>query len=87
LTVTDININRGVTTGCNEAFIIDGAKRNELIAADSKSADIIVPILRGRDIQRYGYEFAERYLIALFPSRNYNIDDYPAIRDYFISAE
>ena len=54
-----INIYRGVLTGCNEAFIIDGAKRAELIAADPKSDEIIRPILRGRDIKRYGYDFAD----------------------------
>ena len=50
----DIKINRGILTGCNEAFIIDEAKKNELIAQDPKSAEIIRPILRGRDIKRYG---------------------------------
>jgi hypothetical protein len=80
----DISINYGIKTGCNEAFIIDKIKRDELIARDKKSADIIRPILRGRDIKRYGYEFAEQYIIATFPSRKYNIDDYPAVRDYLI---
>jgi len=50
----DINIYRGILTGYNEAFIIDGKKKDELIAADPKSAEIIRPILRGRDIKRYG---------------------------------
>ena len=50
----DINIYRGVLTGFNEAFIIDGKKKDELIAKDPKSAEIIKPILRGRDIKRYG---------------------------------
>jgi hypothetical protein len=80
----DINIYRGILTGCNEAFIIDKTKRDELIKKDSKSAEIIRPILRGRDIKRYGYEFADQYIIATFPSKKYNIDDYPAIRDYFL---
>jgi hypothetical protein len=43
--------------------------------------------LRGRDIKRYGYTFADQYLIALFPSRNYDINEYPAVRDYLLSAE
>ncbi|MDR1742965.1 MAG: Eco57I restriction-modification methylase domain-containing protein, partial [Dysgonamonadaceae bacterium] len=43
----DINIYRGILTGYNDAFIIDGAKKAELIAADPKSAEIIRPILRG----------------------------------------
>ncbi|MDR2731565.1 MAG: type II restriction endonuclease [Treponema sp.] len=80
----DINIYRGILTGCNEAFIIDKQKRDELIKKDKKSAEIIRPILRGRDIKRYGYEFAEQYIIATFPSRKYNIDDYPAVRDYLL---
>ena len=51
----EVSINYGIKTGFNDAFIIDGAKRAELIAADQKSAEIIRPILRGRDIKRYGY--------------------------------
>ena len=78
----DISINYGIKTGCNDAFIINKDKRNELIAKDKKSAEIIRPILRGRDIKRYGYEFAEQYIVATFPSRNINIDEYPAVRDY-----
>jgi hypothetical protein len=80
----DVNIYRGILTGYNEAFIIDKTKRDELIKKDSKSAEIIRPILRGRDIKRYGYEFADQYVIATFPSKKYNIDDYPAVRDYLL---
>ncbi|MFR0678786.1 MAG: hypothetical protein ACLSIO_13970, partial [Dysgonomonas mossii] len=54
----DIDIYRGVLTGYNEAFIIDSETKEKLIKEDSKSAEIIRPILRGRDIKRYGYEFA-----------------------------
>ena len=80
----DIKIFRGILTGCNEAFIIDKQKRDELITKDKKSAEIICPILRGRDIKRYGYEFADQYIIATFPSRKYDINDYPAVRDHLI---
>ena len=72
-------------TGYNEAFIIDRKKKDELISADPKSAEIIRPILRGRDIKRYGFDFAEQYIIATFPSKNYNIDDYPAVKEYLLS--
>ena len=61
----DIAINYGIKTGCNEAFIIDGAKRAELIAADPKSDEIIRPILRGKDIKRYGYDFDDKWLINI----------------------
>jgi len=60
----DINIYRGILTGYNEAFIIDGNKKDELIAEDPKSAEIIRPILRGRDIKRYGYDFNDKYIIC-----------------------
>ena len=61
----DISINYGIKTGFNDAFIIDGEKRAELIAQDPKSEEIIRPILRGRDIKRYGYEFANLYLLFI----------------------
>ena len=82
----DIQINRGILTGFNDAFIIDGKKRAELIAQDPKSEEIIRPILRGRDIKRYGYEFADLYLINTHNGikekgiKRIDIDDYPAVK-------
>ena len=61
----DIQINYGIKTGCNEAFIIDKAKKDELIALSPNSVDIIRPILRGKDIKKYGYNFAELYLLFI----------------------
>lgn len=81
----DVSIYRGILTGFNEAFIIDGKKKDELIAADPKSAEIIKPILRGRDIKRYRADFADLWLIATFPALNLNIDEYPAVHDYLRS--
>jgi adenine-specific DNA-methyltransferase len=81
----NINIYRGILTGYNEAFIIDGKKKDELIAEDPKSAEIIRPILRGRDIKRYRYEFADLYLIATFPSLKIDIDHYPAVKQHLLS--
>ena len=83
----DIKINRGILTGLNEAFIISKEKKDELIKADPKSAEIIRPILRGRDIKKNEINFSEKYLIALFPSKKYNIDNYPAIKDWLINGE
>ncbi|MGA8831869.1 MAG: Eco57I restriction-modification methylase domain-containing protein, partial [Desulfomonilaceae bacterium] len=60
----DISINYGIKTGCNEAFVINGKKKDELIDADLKNTDIIKPILRGRDIKRYKSEHANLWLIA-----------------------
>ena len=88
----DINIYRGILTGCNEAFIIDKVKKEEILAncqtneERQKTAEIIRPILRGRDIKRYGYEFADLYLINTHNGvkekgiKRINIEDYPAVK-------
>ena len=87
----DIQINYGIKTGCNEAFIIDTAKRDEILEkcqSDEervKTAELIRPILRGRDIKRYGYEWANLWLIATFPSRHYDIEEYPSVKQYLLS--
>ena len=82
----NISINYGIKTGCNEAFIIDGATKDALIAQDPKSAEIIRPILRGRDIKRYSYEFADKYVIlAEFGSHKYLEEKYPAIYNHLLS--
>lgn len=61
----DIKINRGILTGYNEAFIIDQETRDKFIKADPKSAEILKPILRGRDIKRYKSNFANLWLIFI----------------------
>jgi hypothetical protein len=69
----DISIYRGILTGYNEAFIIDGKKRQELIDKSPNSVDIIRPILRGRDIKKYGYDNNDLWLIFIpwhFPLQN-----------------
>ena len=87
----DINIYRGVLTGYNEAFIISTEKRDEILAncqsedERKRTAELIRPILRGRDINRYGYNWAGLYLIATFPSRHYDIEQYPAVKNYLLS--
>ena len=80
----DINIYYGIKTGCNEAFVIDEAKREALVAEDPKSTEIIRPFLRGRDIKRYQPQWAGLYLISTFPVLDLNIDDYPAVKNYLL---
>ena len=87
----DIQINYGIKTGYNDAFIIDSSKRNEILDAcqsedeRQRTAEIIRPILRGRDIKRYCYEWDDQYIVATFPSRQYDIDDYPALKTFLLS--
>ena len=67
----DINIYRGVLTGYNDAFIIDSAKREEILTncqndeERARTSEIIRPILRGRDIKRYSYDWADLWLIYI----------------------
>ena len=76
------------TTGYNNAFIIDTATKDALVAADAKSPEIIKPVLRGRDIQRYKAQWAGKWLIDTHNGYGdvpaINIDDYPAIKSHLI---
>lgn len=87
----DIQINYGIKTGFNDAFIISTEKRNEILDKchtedeRKRTDELIRPILRGRDIKRYGYEWAEKYLIATFPSRHYDIEKYPTVKQHLLS--
>ena len=89
----DIQINYGIKTGFNDAFIIDSVKRNEILNAchsedeRQRTAEIIRPILRGRDIRRYSYEWADLWLINTHNGvkgslERVHIEDYPAIKQH-----
>ena len=90
----DISINYGIKTGFNDAFIISGEKREEILnncktkEERKKTDDLIRPILRGRDIKRYEYNFADLYLINTHngvKDKNIpriDIKDYPAIKNH-----
>ena len=76
-------------TGYNKAFIIDYATRRSLVDEEPKSAEIIKPLLRGRDIQRYRAKWAGRWLIATHNGYDgippVNIDEYPAVKAHLDS--
>ena len=93
----DINIYRGVLTGFNDAFIISGEKRQEILnncTSDDerkRTDELIRPILRGRDIKRYEYNFANLYLINAHNGIKENgkvrvpridICEYPAVKKH-----
>lgn len=61
----DVRIYRGVITGFNEAFIIDDETKERLCKEDQKNTEILKPILRGRDIERYSYKWAGFWLIKI----------------------
>ena len=86
----DIQINYGIKTGYNPAFIIDTSTREAILAGckDAKEKErtiqLIRPILRGKDIKKYHVNW-QKWLIATFPSRRYDIEDYPAVKKFMMT--
>ncbi len=87
----DVKIYRGVLTGYNDAFIIDTETRNRILAnckdeeERKRTEEIIKPVLRGRDIERYRYKWAGLWIICTFPSKKIDIEQYPALKEYLAS--
>lgn len=83
-----LNINYGIKTGYNEAFIITTEKKDEILAKckdedeKERTAKLIRKMLRGRDIKRYSYEWAGLWVIGTFPSLKIDIEQYPALKQY-----
>ena len=86
-----IKIYYGIKTGCIEAFIISTEVRDNILKnckdddERTRTAELIRPILQGRNIGRYRYNWPNTWLIATFPSKKYDIEDYPSIKAYFLS--
>ncbi|HIC6955739.1 TPA: class I SAM-dependent DNA methyltransferase, partial [Campylobacter jejuni] len=93
-----LNINYGIKTGLNEAFIITTEKRNEILAnckdeaEKERTAKLIRKMLRGRDIKRYSYEWAGLWVINThngYKNQNgekveaINIENYPSLKKHF----
>ena len=82
----DININRGITTGLNDAFIIDKETRDKLLEEDYKNSEIIKPLLRGKDIEKYNINYADFYLINSHNGKAgkgaIDIENYPQIKKW-----
>ena len=79
------SIYRGILTGYNAAFLVDDATQQALVDEDPRSADLLKPILRGRDIRPYRAQWAGLWLIATFPSVGVQIDEYPAIKRHLLN--
>ena len=70
----------GIKTGLNEAFVIDGERRAQLITDDPKSAEIIKPFLRGKDVKRWRLDPQDRWIV--FTRHGVDIERFPAIHAY-----
>ena len=77
-------IRLGIATGSNEAFLIGEAKKQDLCEKNPANAEIIKPILRGRDISRYGYTLAGQYILLAKNGVNVK-QDYPEIYEHLDS--
>ena len=67
----------GIKTGLNEAFVIDEAKRQELISQDPSSAEMIKPFAAGRDVRRWTVDYKDKWLIVT--PIGIDIKSYPAV--------
>ncbi len=75
-------IRYGIKTGLNEAFVIDSATRDRLIAEDRSSAVLIKPLIDGRDIRKWQIQRRDRWLI--FTRRGTDLKDFPAIKKHLL---
>ena len=91
-----VNINYGVKSGLNEAFIIDSETRDKILSTcigdeREQTQKLIRPILRGRDIKRYDYEWAGLWLINIHngygTKPRINIDNFPKLKLYLDKFE
>jgi hypothetical protein len=77
------SIFRGIVTGYNAAFVIDEATRNNIVAEDEKAAEILKPLLKGRDIKRYEQPISKEYLILA--KRGIEIENYPSVYNHLLN--
>jgi hypothetical protein len=73
-------IYRGVSTGLNDAFVVDESTRVKITQIESRSADLIKPYARGEDLRRWYQRDSECWL--LFVRRGIDITAYPAVEAY-----
>ena len=71
---------RGILTGLNDAFVVDRATRDRLVAEHPSSEQVLKPLLRGRDVKRWKVEPQDLWLI--FTRRGIDISRYPAIKKH-----
>ncbi|MEB0260505.1 TaqI-like C-terminal specificity domain-containing protein [Mucilaginibacter sp. 10I4] len=78
----NISINRGITTGLNEVFIISETLYQEIIKIDPISAEILKPILKGANIKRYSILPTKEYIIYTYT--DIEIEKYQGVYKYLL---
>lgn len=70
----------GIKTGLNEAFVIDSATRDALVAQDKRSAEILKPFLEGKDLKPWRAEWRGLWLI--YTHHGIDMKPYPAVLEH-----
>lgn len=84
----DIEMKYGLKTGFNKAYVINNETYNNLISLNKNNAEIIKPILKGTDIDKFKIEFKNRYIIIVKHWHGKKLKvDYPNIYDHLIQYE
>ncbi len=78
--IDDGQIGWGIKTGLNSAFIIDESLKNELVNKDSRTKELIQPLIRGKQLRRYHIQSGDEWL--LYVHSGIDIEDYPAIKEH-----
>lgn len=87
----NIEIYRGILTGFDKAFWVSTETRDEILSncrsleERNKTKEIIRPMLRGKDICKYGIKWKELWLIGTFPSKHLDIEELPTIKKHLLS--
>jgi adenine-specific DNA-methyltransferase len=83
-----LQISRGVITGFNEAYYLTAAQRAQLIERDPASEELIVKLIRGREVERYRIAWEDTYqLIVKFGAYDYLESQYPAVFEHLMKYE
>jgi len=80
--INGVRLNRGITTGHNPTFLISEDKKNALLNEDAKAGALIKPLLQGRNIKKWKYNYTNEYLI--FAHRSYQIENYSSIYKWLL---
>lgn len=84
----NLNINRGILSGCDDAFWISSEQYKKIVSADEHCKEILVPHLRGRNIKQYQIEWEGYYLINSHNGLKeeklppININDYKPVKEH-----
>lgn len=87
----DININYGIKTGFNKAFIINKEGRDKILNGCSNNEEkiqtenLIKPVLGGGDLMRYYHNWKDLWIIGTFPALSLEIENFPSLRNYLLS--